>query len=216
MADDDGRILGSDKAHTPAEISPDRAAKVGATRALAEAAMAGLADRLGSDEAEPDQPSLLLADPDGEFCLFGGPVRHVADIRDTAKRARGRPKGSQNKRSADLANYLLKMGYRDPALNLADLANANPHDLAAELSEPYRPKSGEHKGQLVEGSVTPGEALELIMKANVELMAYFHAKRPQAIEVNSQMMGVMVIGEMKTERDDGGKVMEMTRFDAPE
>lgn len=216
MADDATRFLGSSEAHTPPEFSADRAAKVGATRAMAEAAMSGLAQQLGDDAPEPDQPSLLLADPDGELCLFGGPVQHVADIRDTAKRARGRPKGSQNRRSVDLANYLLSMGYRDPALNLADLANANPLELAAELSQPYRAVAGRRKGELVEESMTPGDALALIMKANVELMAYFHAKKPQEIEVNTKAMGVMLIGEMPTDRDTGGKVIETMRFDPPE
>lgn len=200
MADDDGRILGCSEAHTPPEKSgapdPERAAKVGATRAIAEAAMSGLAQQLAADDQEPDQPSLLLADPDGDFCLFGGPVQHVADIRDDAKRARGRPKGSQNRRSADLANYLLSMGYRDPALNLADLANADPLKLAAELSQPYRAVSGRRKGELVEESMSPGDAMALIMKANVELMAYFHPKKPQEIEVNKTLRGFMVFGEL--------------------
>lgn len=212
MTDDDSRDLGCSGAHTP---DPERAAKVGATAALAEAAMGGLAERLASETPEEAQPDLLLADPDGEFCLFGGPVRHVAKIRDEAKRARGRPKGSQNRRSADLANYLLSMGYRDPALNLADLANANPLELAAELSQPYKPKSGRRAGEWVEESLTPGEAMKLIMDANEALMKYFHAAKPQQVEANVKVMGVMVIGDLPSDRQEDSRVMDMTRFDAP-
>jgi hypothetical protein len=206
VAGDDGQNSGSDEAHTLAEnfgaadlgADPERAAKVGATRAMAEAAMSGLAGQLAADQPEEDQPSLLLADPEGEFSLFGGPVRHVAKIRDDAKRARGRPKGSQNRRSADLANYLLSMGYRDPALNLADIANATPADLAAELG------------------CDALEAFDRMVKANVELMRYFHAAKPQEIAVTTRTMGIMMIGEMPTERAESDEVMDLTRVAPPQ
>jgi hypothetical protein len=178
------------------DIDADRAAKIGATRATAEAAVADLAQRLtGGDEAE--QSELLLADPGEEFSLFAGPVRHVANIRDADKRGRGRPRGSQNRASKDLANYLLSMGYRDPALNLADMANSTPADLAAELG------------------CDPLDAISLILKANAELLPYFHAKRPQQVEVNGKVLGIMVIGEMATDRGGEEQVIDITRADAP-
>ncbi|KQR30142.1 hypothetical protein ASF91_15100 [Rhizobium sp. Leaf155] len=216
MSAEDEQNQGLKEAHTPPEISAERAAKVGSAAALTEVAMAGLAQAVAGEREEPDQPSLLLADPDGDHCLFGGPVRHVASIMDTAKRARGRPKGSQNRRSADLANYLLTMGYRDPALNLADLANADPVDLAQELSQPRKVTSGPNKGDIIEDSMTPADALALIMKANAELMPYFHAKKPQEVHVSKQVMGVMVIGEMPTERRDDKSALDLTAVDAPD
>lgn len=197
------------------DVDPERAAKVGAVKATAEAAMAGLAGRLAAGEPEAEQPSLLF-DPDEPLALFAGPVRHVAEKREAGKRARGRPAGSQNRRSDDLRNYLLTMGYRDPALILADIANADPLELAAELSAPYRPAKGPHAGQLVENSITPDVALKLIKDAAAELMPYFHAKRPQEVNVSTRVMGVMVIGDMPSAERSDEQVMDVTRVPAPE
>lgn len=211
MSDEKQQNQGLPEAHSQAEnsalaVDPDRAAKVGATRAIAEAAMSGLAEQLaGSDDAAEQQS--LLFDHDEPMALFRGPVAHVANIRDAAKRGRGRPPGSQNKRSTDLANYLLSMGYRDPALNLADLANADPLALALELAgiEPDQnmapmqqlahlvKKDKLSQGQVI-GLIDAAQGLSL--KANAELMPYFHAKKPQAIQVDKTLRGFMVFGEM--------------------
>lgn len=218
MSAENEQNQGLREAHPPADFSgagadrpgldvdPDRSAKVGATRAMTEAAMTGLAQQLATAEPEAAQPSLMF-DEDETACLFRGPVRHVANIRDTAKRARGRPPGSQNKRSTDLANYLLSMGYRDPAVNLADLANADPLALALELSGlPPRDDLAPHEylgAAIQDGLLSRGAASDLIEKAqalsksaNAELMPYFHAKRPQAIQVDKTLRGFMVFGEM--------------------
>lgn len=218
MSGENEQNQGLREAHPPADFSgagadrpgldvdPDRSAKVGATKAMAEAAMAGLAQQLATAEPEADQPSLMF-DQDETACLFRGPVAHVANIRDAAKRGRGRPAGSQNKRSADLANYLLSMGYRDPALNLADLANADPAALALELGAiEVNPEmtAAEQLRHLVKAEkLSQAQVIFLIEKAyamiddaNAELMPYFHAKRPQAIQVDKTLRGFMVFGEM--------------------
>lgn len=168
--------------------------------------MTGLAQQLAAAEPEADQPSLMF-DQDETACLFRGPVAHVANIRDAAKRGRGRPPGSQNKRSTDLANYLLSMGYRDPALNLADLANADPLALALELTgvpladgvEPREMMAAAiHAGALKRADMYEAivKAQAMIADANAELMPYFHAKKPQAIQVDKTLRGFMVFGEM--------------------
>lgn len=227
MSAEDEQNQGLKEAHTPPEISAERAAKVGSAAALTEVAMAGLAQAVAGEREEPDQPSLLLADPDGDHCLFGGPVRHVASIMDTAKRARGRPKGSQNRRSADLANYLLTMGYRDPALNLADLANADPLALAVEMAA-LPTVEGATPQQLLNAAISAGtldrleaakiaeRAFNMVSDANSELLPYFHAKKPQEVHVSKQVMGVMVIGEMPTERRDDKNTFDLTAVDAPD
>lgn len=235
MSDENEQNQGLRVAHTPAEppenpaldIDPERAAKVGAAQAMTEAAMAGLAERLRQDEEEPEQASLLLAHPDDAGCLFGGPVRHVANMMDAAKRGRGRPKGSQNKRSQDLANYLLGMGYRDPALNLADLANADPLGLAVEmLALPL--VEGATPQQILASAITQGmvdrhelgklaeKAVKLVKDANAELLPYFHSKRPTEIHVEERQLGVMIIGEMKAERRDDDGTISLTNVPAPD
>ncbi|MCT7662336.1 hypothetical protein [Shinella kummerowiae] len=227
---DDPTNSGLSGAHTPAvsgeiAVDPERAAKVGTTKATAEAAMAGLAERLaGGDEA--DQPELLLADPDEEFVLFKGPVRHVANIRDAAKRGRGRPAGSKNRASNDLASYLLSMGYRDPALNLADLANADPLALALELAG-LEPREDVTATEYLAAAIQAGllkrdqalavinDAQGLVLKANAELLPYFHSKRPTEIKMDKRVLGVMLLGDMATERADDDKPLDLTRVDAP-
>lgn len=188
------------------DVDPERAAKVGATRAMTEAAMSGLAQQLAAAEPEAEQPSLLF-DEEESGCLFRGPVAHVANMRDAAKRGRGRPPGSQNRRSADLANYLLNMGYRDPALNLADLANADPVALAIELAG-LPLVDGVPPREMMAAAIAAGavkrsdlyeamvKATQMVADANAELMPYFHAKKPQAIEVNKTLRGFMVFGDM--------------------
>lgn len=244
MSDENEQNQGLQVAHTPGgsaenpgargeaeqlSIDPARAAKVGSAQAVAEAAMAELAEQIRQDKAEPEQASLLLAHPDDARCLFGGPVRHVANMMDAAKRGRGRPKGSQNKRSPDLANYLLSMGYRDPALNLADLANADPLGLAVEMlaldlpeAEGYSPQQKLHAA--VQAGVIEREALgkitekafKLMKEANAELLPYFHSKRPTEIHVEERQLGVMIIGEMQAERADDDGTISLTNVAKPD
>lgn len=201
MADDDGNqtIAG---AHTRGDLEPDaeKTAKVGDQTAVAQAALDDLARQI-QPEDDPPPPDLFEDEPS----LFAGPVAHVADTFAEAK-GRGRPKGSKNKANQLFRDTLLRMGYRHPGLNLADLANADPHKLAAELSQPYKAKSGPRAGELVEASCTPAEALELIRKANVELMPYFESKRPTEEIKTTQNLHVLVIdngGPAGKAADDG-------------
>lgn len=233
---EDQQNKGLPEAHTPAEnsgaaaIDPDpaRAAKVGSTKATVETAMAGLAQQLLQDADEPGQPSLMLDEIDEQQSLFAGPVRHVAETIASARNGRGRPKGSQNKANAEFRDTLMRMGYRHPGLNLAALANADPAALALEMGALPPPPTGTSahdwlaslvlaNGMKRETAIGLLDAAQgLILKANAELMPYFEAKRPQQINVESRTLGVMMIGEMKTERPDDGAVMDLTRTDKPE
>lgn len=227
MTDENEQNQGLQEAHPQAEnfVDAERAAKVGATRAMTEAAMNGLAEQLAGAEPDAEQQSLMF-DHDEAATLFRGPVKHVANIRDAAKRARGRPAGSQNRRSTDLANYLLNMGYRDPALNLADLANADPLALALELAgvEAMEGVSAQEQlalmvtaGQMNRSAVVAliDSAQGLLLKANAELMPYFHAKRPQEVNVNKNLRGFMVFGEMP-EAEQRDKTLTMRAVGATE
>lgn len=194
-------------------VDQARADKVGATRATVEAAMADLVGAIARP-GEAEQPSLMLDEVDEQLALFSGPVRHVAEKLDEARRVRGRPKGSQNKNS--FRDTLLRMGYRHPGLNLAAIANADPMELAAELSQPYMPLKGPNAGRLVEASVTPAEALGLILKANAELLPYFEGKAATEINVNTKQLGVLVIGDMRTESGPDGGYLSLTDVAKPE
>lgn len=231
MADENDRNSGLQEAHTPAENSgaaarsgggsdeaaaiepdPERVAKVGATRAMTEAAMKDLGEQLAGGGDEAEQPSLLLDEADEQLALFAGPVRHVAETINAARAGRGRPKGSKNKANAEFRDTLMRMGYRHPGLNLAALANADPVDLARELSIEERDKNG----VLWRVGCTPKEAMDLILKANAELLPYFESKAPTKNELAVDApMGVMVIGEMNIEVTRDEKTIDLTRFDVP-
>ena len=73
------------------------------------------------------------------------------------------------------------------------------------------------KGKLTAGAVMAlaTKAQELVLKANAELMPYFESKRPQQLQVDKRVLGVMVIGDMATERPDDGAVMDLTRTEKP-
>jgi hypothetical protein len=229
MAEDD-RNQGLPEAHTPPENSggaaiepdPERAAKVGSTRAMAEAAMTDLAQQLLGDEPEAEQQSLLLDEMDEQFSLFAGPVRHVAETVSAARNGRGRPKGSQNKANQEFRDLLMRMGYRHPGLNLAAMANADPVKLALEMAgqtvgdnptEQILKLAKEGKLDGLAALVT--KAHELVLKANAELMPYFESKRPQELKVDRRTLGVMMIGTMETQRPDDGAVMDLTKHDKP-
>ncbi|WP_156419253.1 hypothetical protein [Aureimonas sp. AU12] len=111
--------------------------------------------------------------------LFAGPVRHVADTLATSK-GRGRPKGAANKRTTQMRDTLLKMGFQHPMMNLAALANADPVRLSAELA------------------CDRLDAANMILKANAELLPYFESKRPTEVHVEERSLGVLVVGDMTT------------------
>jgi hypothetical protein len=212
MSGDEGENLGHPVAHTPGENAEnsERAAKIGATRATTEAAMAGLAQALAPD-AEPEQQSLLLDEIDDQQCLFKGPVKHVASTLEAAFRARGRPKGSQNKASREFAQTLMRMGFKHPGLNLAALANADPVALAKELSVEER----DSDGIIWRVGCDPAKAMDMIIKANAELLPYFESKKPQPKDDGSveRPLGVMYIGQMNVVQADDKRTIDLTRFD---
>ena len=185
-------------AHTPSDPNAKPAAG-GGVRDLVDDAARDLAEQLAAGGDGDDQAALFDAP------LFGGPVSHVRETLERSK-GRGRPKGAANKRTAVMREYLLARGYRHPMENLADLANADPVELQAELSEPRANKDG----VLVEQSCTLHDAMQLIVKANVELLPYFESKRPVEVEINEKRLGVLLIGELGAgaAADDG--VMSLT------
>lgn len=76
----------------------------------------------------------------------------------------GRPVGSANKRTLQLARYLAAQGFKDPAVGLAHVASMDWGAIAKALS------------------CTPLEAARFWLDASRELMPYIHQKRPIALE----------------------------------
>lgn len=231
MVDDPDREFGASKGtHAAGNLAaggggqpdPARAAKVGASRAAVEAAMGDLVAGI-EREAGGEQVSMMLDEMDEQLALFSGPVKHVANTLSHS-RARGRPKGSQNKNS--FADTLMRMGFRHPGLNLAAMANADPYDLAVELAA-LDPVPGMTGLQVLQLQITKGGmerstvialvkmAQDMIGKANSELMPYFESKRPTEIAVDSKVMGVMLIGEMAAQQAPDTAFIDLTNVDSP-
>ncbi len=227
-APDFSGAAGERLASAAVEVDQARAAKVGAVKATVEAAIGDLVGQLtGGDEGE--QASLLLDEIDEQQALFRGPVRHVADTIDAARRGRGRPKGSQNKASAEFADTLMRMGYRHPGLNLAAMANADPAALAIELGGLRSPPDGMAAHDWLRVLVEIGyvgrddvfqlmaKAHDLVGKANAELMPYFESKAPTKVNVDKKsVLGVMVIGDMAALERSERKTLDLTKFDTPD
>lgn len=120
-----------------------------------------------------DEPDLFDEPPP----LFAGPVMHVANTVESAG-GRGRPKGAQNRRTTKMREYLLRKGYLHPMEALAQMASASPHVLALELG------------------CKKIEALDIIRKANVDLLPYMESKAPQQLDVNAKTLGLFLVGDL--------------------
>jgi len=105
----------------------------------------------------------------------------------------------------------MRMGYRHPGLNLAALANADPLELAAELSVDQM-----KDGVLWRIGCSPLDAMELIRKANAELLPYFESKRPTELKVDKNVRGVMFVGDFDMRRADDEGMIDVTRAPKPE
>lgn len=112
------------------------------------------------------------------------PAPEPADGGDQAgeagPRGRGRPAGARNRRTQEIADYLLAR-YRSPLEGLAAIQGRNVRVLAAELG-----LEAPSFDQLV-------ELLRLQIKAAEALAPYVHQKQPVAVQVDSRGVVQLVI-----------------------
>ncbi len=239
MTGESGENQGLPEAHTPGEnfggggsaagaVDQERAAKVGTVKAMAAQAIEDLARDLVEGGEEAEQQSLMLDEMDEQMALFRGPVRHVADQIERARKGPGRPKGSQNKASREFADVLQRMGYRHPGINLAAMGNADPAALALELGALPPAPDGFEPDQWLRALIEAGKAerslvssllvkaQELIGRANAELLPYFESKAPTKVNVDKrEVRGVMIIGDMAQPVQSERSTIDLTKFDAP-
>lgn len=106
----------------------------------------------------------------------------------------GRPVGAVNKRSDSLKRYILGLGFKHPAIVLADIASASVPQLRRQVA-----------------GLKAGEALSLKVRAAEALMPYFEQKLPTAIELPpNDRRPVLIIGEMEAPRHPGsGEAMSL-------
>lgn len=168
---------GLEVAHTPGDLEPDRA-ETG--REALDNDVLAIAQALRA-KPEADQLDLLDGSPDlDDRGLLGA----AAENSLAARRGRGRPKGSPNKRNADVFEYLEALGHRSPAVTLSLIQSMEPDDLA--------------KALVCERL----DAARLIVQAANALMPYGFAKKPTAVEVKSQHLHVFMSGDLGGDEPD--------------
>ncbi len=115
------------------------------------------------------QGALFQGDDDGEIASAGG-VERAPFVAQPSGRGGRRP-GALNRKTLMLGKYLQAKGYRDPAVMLAEIANADPLEL-------WRWIETEDKG----GETSLLDVMKWQADAAKSLLPYLHAKiTPDAV-----------------------------------
>lgn len=132
----------------------------------------------GGDRGDELDAERAAAGDVAQLGLFGArPVRPGGTV-PTRPAGPGRPAGVPNRRTSRIAEYIQALGYRHPALILADLANIDP-------------------ARLKEFGLKPAEALQLKRQSAADLMPYFESKMPVAVQAtDGEGLPLFVIGDM--------------------
>lgn len=140
----------------------------------------------------PEQASLPLASAEG-YLLPPKP--------EPPKRGRGRPEGARNKRTQEVADYLLSR-YRSPLEVLAETYSLPVEVLAQKLG------------------CTPYEAKKLQVAAADKLAPYLHQKQPVAIDAGERGLVQLVIEAAALANGpapaEGGVVIDVTPVESEE
>jgi hypothetical protein len=151
--------------------------------------------RLLEPEEEIEQVDLLQS--------LGAPVTsNVLKLRAAKRIGPGRPAGSRNRRTVEMANYLLSK-YTSPLEVLAQIATAPIDELSASLS------------------CTKLEALQEKRLAAIALKDHLHSKMPVAVDVtNTKIIHLTITEDAPVAANDGiglvGEIIDLTAREAPE
>lgn len=105
------------------------------------------------------------------LALDENPGNRVAAVKEA--RRRGRPRGSRNRRSEDLARFILSR-YAHPLEVLAQTYSRPVEDLAAQLG------------------CEPAAAMALQVRCAAEALPYFESKKPVAVQVDTRMIQLVI------------------------
>jgi hypothetical protein len=136
-------------------------------------------------------------------------------LRHAREKRRGRPPGARNKRTDDLARYLLQFG-EDPLVGAMKLATTQP-EILIEASKQEKVHSFRKDGapNLVIERMTYAEAQALIMRARELIAPYIHGKKP--VQIDHTIRGVDVDrGERRARsaaRGSTGEVIRVAQLD---
>lgn len=181
------------------EGSPDKGLLEAHTRGdLAAPAPAPAASSAQAAEQGDDPAALLDGSPDiGATDLLTLAAETVAGPR----RARGRPKGSANRRNMDMVAYLAALGHRDPMVTLSMIQTADTKALAKAIG------CDTPKGRLA--------VAQMQRQAASDMLPYFYAKKPQQLELpEGDARPVMVVGEMTVNQRIEGAIIGLGNLPA--
>lgn len=123
-----------------------------------------------------EQQLSLLGTPDPEDMEAArerlGPDAGNLVVLNEARRGRGRPKGSRNKRTEDFRRYALQFG-QHPAITMMQIQNTAPEVLVERSRALDGPKR----------RLSYGDAQQLRLRAAEGLMPYMESKMPVAVEL---------------------------------
>lgn len=169
-------------------------------------ALDGVAKAHAADVAKETQLSLIDPVTPEEMVeareALGPDAGHMSVLREARERRRGRPKGAKNKRSDDLAKYLLQFG-EDPLVGAIRLASTPP-EVLIEASKQEKVHSFSKVGEprLVIERMTYAEANALIMRAREMIAPYIHGKKPVVVSHDFTGLKDLVIEGVTHSREE--------------
>lgn len=132
--------------------------------------MAGSGDEVGAHVAAPAVEADLFAAIEAETAAMAG-----GTVPMPRRRVAGRPAGTPNRSTTLVRQYMLQAGFSDPLMVLGSLWSADAGELATALG------------------CKKVEAAELIRKAAVEGLPYFHQAMPKAVAVKHEGARPLII-----------------------
>jgi hypothetical protein len=137
----------------------------------------------GADPGDVDEAADLLDVAGLPDVLSLDVLGATAELVASERRARGRPKGSANKRNTDMLRYLQSLGHRDPLVTLSMIQTADTKTLARTLC------------------ADAIDVLRVQAQAANSMLPYLYARKPQQLELPpGDARPVMVIGEMNVQQ----------------
>lgn len=122
-------------------------------------------------------PSAEQVDMFADAPVLGAELQLVNGGRAHARRI-GRPPGAKNRRTEDVARYILAHG-RDPLIGLAEIVATPIHVLARNLG------------------CKPLEAGEFWRRCSNDLLRYVHQEQPKAVQVTSDQQILVAFGDIR-------------------
>lgn len=142
-----------------------------------------------------------------------GPAAGKMAVLREARNRRGRPKGSKNRRTDDLARYLLGFG-QHPAITMMQI-QSTPPEVLIEASKQEKVHSFSKLGEprIVIERLTYSEAQSLRIRCAEGLMPYFESKKPVAVDMTFSGVADLIIEGVTHSREEVADIVDADFLD---